>query len=254
MSNSEPQKTSNEPEKSQTEDVTAQQSAPKSSETAAEENAIVSHGPKPATEAASKLEVASVQGALVPGEDAKSTPVATPPWTLQQFFNGEIDLDAELSKRFPTLPVMSDIRFRTLGQRTGRNVATLSTQDQSASLIIDADTPSKVIQLSFSFASMLSLRFTMDNLSDMDRERWLELMHRQQGGLAFLWGQERWERDYLICISRRYYTNIYAFSPRYYEAAARLTPGVTRKLLKWLRELWKEKPQDKQEPPQMLSW
>jgi len=30
-----------------------------------------------------------------------------PPWTLQQFFNGEIDLDVELAKRFPNMPMVN---------------------------------------------------------------------------------------------------------------------------------------------------
>ena len=74
-----------------------------------------------------------------PREKSLAKPDA-PPWTLQQFFDGEVDLDVELSKRFPALPVMSEIRFRNLGTRSGRRVATLTTQDNSATLIIEADT------------------------------------------------------------------------------------------------------------------
>ena len=47
---------------------------------------------------------------------------SNPPWTLQQFFNGEIDLDVELVKRFPSMPLMSTIHFRSLGTRTGRGL------------------------------------------------------------------------------------------------------------------------------------
>jgi hypothetical protein len=100
---------------------------------------------------------------------------------------------------------------------------------------------------------MLTLRFGLDQLGDMDRQRWLDLMRREQGGLAFLWGQSRWEEDYLICIARKYHTNVYAFSPRNFDAAIRLTPEVTRKLLNWLEEFWKSAPPD-EEPPKLLTW
>lgn len=167
------------------------------------------------------------------------TPIqADPPWTLQQFFDGEIDLDVELSSRFPSVPAMTAIKFRSLGKQTGREVATIATPDGSAHVIFDADKHTKVVQMSFTVSSMLTLRFTMRELSDMDRQRWLDLMRRQKGGLAFLWGASRWEEDYMICISRRYFTNLYAFSANGYEAAIRLTPEVTTKLLDWLEKLW----------------
>ena len=194
-----------------------------------------------------------VTGKIISAETATTPSPDTPPWTLQQFFNGEIDLDVELSKRFPTIPIMSSISFRSLGTKTGRGVATLSTPDGGANVIFDADAATRVVQLSFTVGSMLTLRFAMDNLSDMDRSRWLELMRREQGGMAFLWGAERWEHDYLICISRKYFTNMYAFSPHNFEAAVRMTPDVTQKLLDWLEGFW-NKPQDEDEPPQLLTW
>jgi hypothetical protein len=175
------------------------------------------------------------------------------PWTLQQFFNGEIDLDVELTHRFPSMPMMSIIKFRTLGERHGRNVATLRSQDGSATVIIDADKTTKTVLFSFTIGSMLTLRFSLSDLSDMDRNRWVELMRREQGGLAFLWGSARWAQDYMICIGRKYHTNLYAFSPNNFEAAVRLTPDVTRKLLDWLNEMWQEDASD-EEPPQMLTW
>lgn len=193
---------------------------------------------------------------LISRQDAGRQPESStePPWTLQQFFNGEIDLDVELSKRFPTMPMMSNIKFRTLGTRTGRRVATLSSQDSSASVIIDADVATKVIQMSFTLGSMLTLRFALDDLNSVDQTRWLELMQREQGGLAFLWGPERWSRDYLICIARRYYTNLYAFSPHHFEAAIRLTPDVTKSLLSWLDEVWGEEDDPDSSPPELLTW
>jgi hypothetical protein len=178
-----------------------------------------------------------------------------PPWTLQQFFDGEIDLDAELSTRFQNMPMMTNIKFRDLGTHTNRGVATVATSDGSAQVVFDADKTTKVVQLSFTFGSMLTLRFTMRELSDMDRNRWLELMRRQEGGLAFLWGPSRWEEDYLICISRRYFTNLYAFSPNGFEAALRMTPDVIDKLLGWLEGYWHTDDDDKDDDePQMLTW
>jgi len=175
------------------------------------------------------------------------------PWALQQFFNGEIDLDRELAARFPNVPLMSTIRFRSLGAKSKRGVATLATQDGVASTLVEADAGTKAVQVSFSFGSMLTLRFRLEDLSDVDRSRWLELMRREQGGLAFLWGQSRWENDYVICIARKHYTNLYAFSRREFEAAIRMTPDVARQLVDWLDSMWKpEAPTDA--PPKLLTW
>jgi hypothetical protein len=176
------------------------------------------------------------------------------PWTLQQFFNGEIDLDVELSKRFPTMPMLSIIKFRTLGTNSSRRVATLSTQDGAASLIVGADVATKVVQMSFTLGSMLTLRFGISDLSDMDRNRWVELMRRDQGGLAFLWGPTRWADDYMICIARKYFTNLYCFSPHNFEAGVRLTPAVTKQLLDWLEELWKAQFKSDEDSPPLLTW
>lgn len=191
----------------------------------------------------------------VPEASRASQTLDDTPWTLQQFFNGEIDLVEELSTRFQSVPVLSVIYFRSLGTRTGRSVATLVAQDGSVQVVFDADKTTKVVQMSFTLGSMLTLRFRLDDLGDMDRERWLELMRREHGGMAFLWGPARWESDYLICVSRKYYTNIYAFSPRSYEAAVRLTPDVIRKLLDWLDSIWKVEPNNPdEEPPALLTW
>ena len=120
-------------------------------------------------------------------------------------------------------------------------------------MIVDADTVSKVIQLSFTFGSMITLKFMMGDLSHMDRDRWLELMRREAGGLAFLWGTKRWASDYTICITRKHFTNFYAFSPNNFEAGVRLTPNVTDDLLDWLEKIWDE-PEPDNEPPQLLTW
>ncbi|GAB4313652.1 MAG: hypothetical protein Kow00117_06200 [Phototrophicales bacterium] len=190
---------------------------------------------------------------IVSKQQTAVAPQIDPPWALQQFFNGEIDLAVELSERFSTTPLMSVIKTRTLGTRKERGVAELSTPDGAAAIIFEADKTNHVVQLSFTFGSMLTLRFRLDDLNHTDRTRWLELMRRDQGGLAFLWGPSRWESDYVICITRKYYTNFYAFSPRHFEAAARLTPEVTTKLLNWLETFWQQDEKD-DEPPQLLTW
>jgi hypothetical protein len=169
-------------------------------------------------------------------------PITNAPWILQLFFNGEIDLDAELSKRFPNMPVMSTFHAHTVGTRHA--TATHATQDGAATVLVDVDAVTRNIQFVFAFRSMLALHFPLIDLGDMDRSRWLELMRRDQGGLAFLWGKARWENTYVICASHRYFTNIYAFSPNRFEAAARLTPDVSRSLVDWLDTYWKTTPLD----------
>lgn len=177
-----------------------------------------------------------------------------PPWTLQQFFDGEIDLDVELSRRFPTVPLLSTIRFRTLGTVSGRRVAMLSTQDSAASLVIEADAGTKVVQMAFTMGSMITLRFTFGDMSDRDRMHWLDLMRRDEGGLSFLWGPSRWTSDYAICITRTYFTNLYAFSPHNFEAAVRMTPAVLDELLDWLEAIWTADDEPDDEPPELLTW
>ncbi len=176
------------------------------------------------------------------------SPLGNVPWTLQQFFKGQIDLDAELVQRFPTMPLMSVIKFRELGSSSERGVATLTTQDGSAILVVDVNAGSNEIHLSFTYGSMLTLRFRLDDLSDMDRARWLELMRRKQGGLAFLWGQARWNNDYAICVLRKYYTSLLAFSPQNFEAAVRISPDANKKLLDWLERFWHPKQQEEEAP------
>ncbi|MEQ8672417.1 MAG: hypothetical protein RLP44_08795 [Aggregatilineales bacterium] len=194
---------------------------------------------------------------IVERADASIPPASpkNPPWTLQQFFNDEIDLDVELATRFQNMPVLSIFRERGLGTKSGRGVATLSSGDGAAQVIFDADATTKTVQMSFTFGAMLTLRFSLDSLTDANRDRWLALMRRREGGLSFLWGPSRWEHDYLICISRQYHTNIYAFSPNNFEAGARMTPDVLNKLLDWLDKFWNADDADgTDESPDLLTW
>jgi hypothetical protein len=179
------------------------------------------------------------------------TSASNAPWMLQQFFNGEIDLDAELSKRFPSMPVMSSVHFRAAREKRG--IAALTTQDSAASLHVDVNGETHAIEFTFAFRSMLAFRFHLQELSDTDRSRWLESMRREQGGVSFLWGKGRWENNYVICGVHRYFTNIYAFSPQNFEAAARLTPEVNQAFLNWLDELWKPTP-SLDDSQQLITW
>ncbi len=156
-----------------------------------------------------------------------------PPWMLRHYFDGELDLDRELSARYPGTPLLSIVHFREVGARSPYPLATLSTQDGAASAAVELNPSTGALHLTVTFASMLSLRFQMDGLSAMDRERWQAMMGSGDD-LAFLWGEARWQSDYLICAAHRYYTNVFAFSPYHVEAAFRLTPDVTRRLLDWL--------------------
>jgi hypothetical protein len=161
------------------------------------------------------------------------------PWVLQHYFDGEIDLIRELAGRFPQVPVMSLFHSREVGTRNRRGVASLSTQDGAASLTVEVDVLSGGLQFTFSLSSMLSMRFCPGRLTEMDRAQWLEPMHRDGGEAAFLWDQSRWGSDYLIGAAFKTFTNLYAFSPNHVEAAARLTPEVSRKLLDWLEGYWR---------------
>lgn len=160
------------------------------------------------------------------------------PAVLQRFFTGEIDLDTELGKRFTGSPLLSSIDFRPpLPEQATQGTATLTTQDDAASLIIDVHQHQGTLDLSFTLGAMLSLHFALDELGDIERRRWLDLMRREQG-VAFLWSAARWERDYLIFVLRKYQIRAYAFSPRRFEAAVHLTPEVTHALLDWLENYW----------------
>lgn len=183
-------------------------------------------------------------------------PLGNVPWTLEQFFKGKIDLDKELVMRFPNMPLMSVISFRNLGSNTHRGVATLSTADGGATLVVDATaTGTRTVLFSFTYGSMLTMRFKLDSLSELDRSRWLDLMRRKQSGLTFLWGQARWENDYIICVSRKHYTSLLAFSKNEFEAAVRLTPNAMKQLVDWIEGFWKSAPvPPEEEPPKLLTW
>ena len=168
------------------------------------------------------------------------------PWLLESYFHAEIDLSKELTSRYPQMPLMSLIYFRESGVKVRSAVATISTQDGAAGLHAHLDLPSKAVQFTFILNSMLALRFSLNALNDRERIHWLQEMRGERGEPAFLWDESRWQRDYLIGVSQKHFTSLFAFSPHHIEAAARLTGEVSRKLLDWLEGYWKADEQDNQ--------
>lgn len=172
------------------------------------------------------------------------------PLTLQPFFREQIDLNKELVRRFPNMPLMSVARFRDLYKTGERGVATLSSQDGASSLIIDVSRQPNEIQFSFMYGSMMALRFRLDELSDLDRQVWLENIQNRVDEIVFLWGQSRWAKDYIICVPHRYYISLLAFSPNNFEAAVRITPAASASLVEWLQAFWFPEPtEDDDSPP-----
>jgi hypothetical protein len=179
---------------------------------------------------------------------------ADAPWLLRRFYEEQIDLAAELATRFSSLPLMSVARFRALDAASERGIATLSTADGVASVLIESDPASRFVHMAFTYGSMLTLRFFLDNLSSMDRAHWLEQMRRQQDSVTFLWGQARWEQDYIICAVRHTFVNLYAFSHNGYEAAVRLTPDIKNQVLDWLESTWKSDSASGEDSGKLLTW
>jgi hypothetical protein len=183
------------------------------------------------------------------GPDLPGTP---PPLLLRLFLDGEIDLDAELAQRFPSPPLLSALRFRSPTARAG--TALLAMQDGAAALLVEADRVTSATSLVFSFGSMLALRFTFDTLSDADRARWLDQMRREDSGIAFLWGRDRWDSDYAIASIHRHFVTLYAFSPRGVEAAVRCTPDAVRQLVQWLAGYWTVVPRAVPPADDLTTW
>ncbi len=185
---------------------------------------------------------------------ARQLPPAAP-WMLHEFLNGNMDdeaLDQELGRRFPAMPVMSNAHFRAGDPQKRYGIATLATQDNAAALIVDVDRKTRTTQFSFTLRSMLSLRYNFVALTAMDRSRWLENLRIKDTHLAFLWTQQRWQGDYMLCVTQKYHTTIYAFSALHFESATRLTADVSTKLVDWLDDYWKIDPGEK--PTPLPTW
>jgi hypothetical protein len=161
--------------------------------------------------------------------------VSVPP-LLRDMMDGAVDLVRELEARYHGPPLMS--LFRTPEGRASVRTAVLSTQDGAATLTVEMDVRDGAVEWAYRLSSMLGIRFVQRDLSELDRRYWLDLMREGEPEPAFLWSATRWQSDYLIGSSHRYYVNLFAFSPQHAEAAARLTPEAARKLLDWLDAGW----------------
>ncbi|MBK8024795.1 MAG: hypothetical protein IPK19_26095 [Chloroflexi bacterium] len=187
-------------------------------------------------------DISSSDELTIPSRDQLRQATAPPeviPWALLGYFEGDLDLIQDLAGRYPQLSIMSLFNVRTAGSRVPRGMATIATQDGASSLIIEVDMQSLAVQFTFIVGSMIGVRFRPGAPSPLDRAAWLEPMRREQGEVAFLWNAQRWSHDYLIGAATRSFTYLFAFSPNGVQAAARLTPEVSRKLTDWLGGHWK---------------
>ncbi len=164
------------------------------------------------------------------------------PPTLQRFFAGETDLDAELAQRYVHAPLLSHARFvPTPGEPVRKQTsAYFSSQDDSALMTVGAPVGGRngaVVEFTFTLMSMVGLGFRVDPLTAGEQRRWLELI-RRENGITALWTLGRWEKPYLIFVVRDYFARVYAFAPSGFEAAARLTPDMLVTLADWLEAVW----------------
>ena len=180
------------------------------------------------------------------------------PLAIQRYLQERIDLNQELGLRFPTMPVMSQMRMRSSGKGTRSALTTIATQDGAASLVVEVDTHAASLDVMFVLNSMLGFKFRLSRLTDMDRTHWLTTMKRALAepsfdDVVFLWGAARWNSEYLVFAPRKHFTNVYAFSPHHAECAARLTSDVMNQLLEWLETVWTPS-NDAAQTPSMSSW
>lgn len=160
------------------------------------------------------------------------------PFILQQFFTGKIDLDQELSRRFPSAPLLPSTNFNPApGKRGRRGVAQFKAQDESASLLVEVQGMDGAMEATFLLGGMIGLRFTLGAVAEQQRKRFLELM-RRPSGIAILWTRERWERDYFIFVVRDRFARVYAFGPGRFDAACRLPPDPVEQFVEWLSGFW----------------
>ncbi len=185
--------------------------------------------------------------ARVEGSDA--------PWPIQQLWRGDGDLHTELAARYPNQPLLSLFSTRVLNERPRRELAALMAQDGAAHLLFEIDSGAHQMQVVYTLASMLSLRFDLSMLTDRDRAQWLEQVMRGGSRVTVLWGAKRWKQDYMIWSQRPYFTNVYAFSAHHVEAAARLTHDAAAELLRWLGRVWQPETAAPEPPPSPdVSW
>lgn len=162
------------------------------------------------------------------------------PAMLQQFFAGEIDLDDDLAQRFANAPLLAHLRLVPQAGEPLRRRATaiFGSNDDAATLTVDAALDeTAALTFTFTLFGALALRFHLSPLVESDRQRWVELL-RRDNGITVLWTRERWEQPHLILVTREGFGRLYAFSPQGIESAARLTPNMVVGLVDWLEALW----------------
>jgi hypothetical protein len=160
------------------------------------------------------------------------------PPLLQRYMRLEIDLDKELARRGSNAPLMSSIKLEPPRPRGTEPYlrAVLSSQDASASVMVEIHPDHELMSLAFGIQNLLTLRFNLDDLDKDERHTFLE-MARRDSGLTLLWTPERWEQDYLVFVRQEFFTRVYAFSASF-EAMIRLSDEVTLTLLDWLDRAW----------------
>jgi hypothetical protein len=160
------------------------------------------------------------------------------PFILNQFFTGKIDLDTELSRRYPSAPLLSSAAFAPApGKRARRGFAQFRSQDEACALNIDLQGIDGALEASFLYGGMIAARFALGPIPDVQRKRFLDLM-RRPNGIAILWTRERWERDYMVFVVRERFARVYAFGQGHFDAACRLPPEALENLLAWLNGFW----------------
>lgn len=158
------------------------------------------------------------------------------PYLLQGFYTGKLDLDVELTRRFPAPPLLSNATFAPKpGLHRRHGFAQFSSQDTAASMTIEIH--NGALEIGFLLYSMISVRFILGEIAETARDRFLDLIARPNG-IAFLWTRERWEHDYLIFVIRERFVRVYAFGPGRVEAASRLTPDGLEQMRAWLTGFW----------------
>ena len=164
--------------------------------------------------------------------------------SVQQFLNRESGPDGDLNRRFLNAPLLSSFTCqpRDIHQPTAHVSATLSSQDGAALLTFEVNTGSDAepsTEAVFNLMAMIGVRFRLSNMPAPEQRRWLELVRGEvEGNTAVLWSARQWGGDHMVFIPREFDMRIYAFSPRGYEAAVRLTRPCADELLDWLGARW----------------
>lgn len=166
------------------------------------------------------------------------------PYLLQGFFTGRLDLDVELTRRYPSPPLLSNATFAPKpGQQRRHGFAQFASQDTASTMTIEIHTTTGALEISFLMYSMIGVHFTLGAIAEPQRRRFLDLMSKNDA-IVFLWTTARWEQDYVIFVIRSSYARMYAFGPGRVEAACRLTPDNILQLRTWLGGFWQGNPDD----------